>query len=84
MSKTAIQDKTRADELEALLILLVNDIRDRRDREQERLSDPAIAFSEMLLTVGKVKALRDVLGVIDRLAELYKLELCQGNTRADA
>lgn len=74
MSTTATEKATAA-ELEGAFALLVSDIRDYRDREQKRLNDPEIAFSEMLLIVGKVKALRDVLAVIDKLAELYKLDL---------
>lgn len=66
-----ISEQTRV-ELEGLLMLLAGDIRSYRDREQQHLTDPTIAFSEMLLTVGKVKALRDVLEVIEKLSALYK------------
>ncbi len=58
-------------ELDGVLKLLLVNVREYRDNEQKRLNDPTIAFSEMLLTVGKVKALRDVLGIIDKLTELY-------------
>lgn len=59
------------EELDGVLKLLLVNVREYRDNEQKRLNDPTIAFSEMLLTVGKVKALRDVLGIIDKLTELY-------------
>ncbi len=62
-------------ELEDVLLLLVSDVRQYRDREQKRLNDPTIAFSEMLLTVGKVKALRDVLAIIDKLMDLYEVSI---------
>ena len=65
---------TRA-ELENALTMLAGDVRQYRDRAQARLNEPAIAFSDMLVTVGKIKALRDVLAVIEWLAELYKLDI---------
>lgn len=74
MSNTAITEATRA-ELENVLLLLTSDLRQYRDNEQKRLTIPTIAISDMLLTVGKVNALRDVLAVIERLAELYKLDI---------
>lgn len=69
MSKTL--SKATRTELDGVLKLLLVNVREYRDNEQKRLNDPTIAFSEMLLTVGKVKALRDVLGIIDKLTELY-------------
>ncbi len=74
MSETAITEATRT-ELEDIVLLLTSDVRQYRDKEQKRLNDPTIAFSDMLITVGKVKALRDILEVLRRFAELYKLEI---------
>ena len=74
MIKTAVKETTR-EELGGVLALLVGDVRAYRDSEQKRLKDPATPLSEMWLTLGKVKALRDVLAVFDKIAELYKLEL---------
>lgn len=63
------------EEFEGMLMLLVSDIREARDNGQKHLNEPNIAFSEMLVTVGKVKALRDVLEVVGRIAALYKLDI---------
>ena len=74
MSETAITEATRT-ELEDIVLLLTSDVREYRDNEQKRLNDPTIAFSEVLLTVGKVKALRDVISIIDKLTDLYKVSI---------
>ena len=74
MSETAITEATRT-ELEDIVLLLTSDVRQYRDKEQKRLNDPTIAFSEVLLTVGKVKALRDVISIIDKLTDLYKVSI---------
>ncbi len=74
MSETAITEATRT-ELEDIVLLLTSDVRQYRDKEQKRLNDPTIAFSDMLITVGKVKALRDVISIIDKLTDLYKVSI---------
>ncbi len=63
------------EELENVFKLLLVNVREYRDNEQKRLNDPTIAFSEVLLTVGKVKALRDVISIIDKLTDLYKVSI---------
>lgn len=71
----ATTEKATAEELEGALLLLVNDIRVARTAAEQRLNKPDIAISDMLVQVGKIAAYRHVLEVIERLAELYKLEL---------
>lgn len=61
------------EELEGVLMLLLSDIREYRDREQRHLADPAISNSDIMRTVGAVTALKNVVGVIEMLCELYKL-----------
>ena len=74
MINTAIQDKTRA-ELEGIFLLLMSNVREYREREQQALSDPAKGTSELMRIIGGVAALKSVEGLIERLAELYKVEL---------
>ncbi len=74
MSDTTITETTRA-ELENALTMLASDVREYRTREQQALSDPSITVCELYRRLGAVTALKNVEGVIEQLAGLYKLDI---------
>ena len=74
MVDTDISEATRQ-EVENILLMFLNDVRDYRDREHRRLKDPTLSTPEIFRVVGAVAALKSIEGKIDMLADLYKLEL---------